>query len=188
MKIISSIIKTLCVGKAVIPPQMPEHRKQISDNALQAVYRWVVSPDETNSKKALDTGNECPDMPAGLLALCAFWAGGNLLPEGEQVVPTPPGLAANGLCQVLLMCALHKGGTRKLKERYEHYFNLGVDVMTGQNNWDLSVIEGEAPHEEQELPKADPSSVPVPEKNVSEEEEKKIYTRWRPEFPPTSRK
>lgn len=180
--------ETVDTIKAVIPPQMPEHRKQISDNALQAVYRWVVSPDETNSKKALDTGNECPDMPAGLLALCAFWAGGNLLPEGEQVVPTPPGLAANGLCQVLLMCALHKGGTRKLKERYEHYFNLGVDVMTGQNNWDLSVIEGEAPHEEQELPNADPSSVPAPEKTVSEEEEKKIYTRWRPEFSPASRK
>jgi len=80
-----------------------------------------------------------------LLSFCAFWAGGNLMPDpdGDQVVPTPAGLAANGICQVLLMCALHKGGTRKLKERYEHYFNLGVEVMTGKNNWEKDIVETE---------------------------------------------
>ena len=83
------------------------------------------------------------------------------MPEGEQVIPTPTGLAANGISQVLLMCALHKGGTRKLKERYEHYFNLGVEVMTGQNNWEKSVIEGEAPHDA--------------------DMKQNIYKRWKPE-------
>ena len=130
--------ETLDTIHAVIPPKVPEHEKKISDNAMQAVYRWIVAPDEINSQKALDVGNECPDTPAGLLSLCAFWAGGNLTPMGKQVVPTPAGLAANGICQVLLMCALHKGGTRKLKERYKHYFDLGVEVLTGQNNWEIS--------------------------------------------------
>lgn len=111
------------------------------------MYRWIVAPDEGNSKRCLDIGNECPDTPAGLLALSAFWASGTLMPGGEQIVPTPPGLAANGLCQVLLMCALHKGGARKLKERYELYFNLGVDVLSGRDNWAESLTQGKAPHE-----------------------------------------
>ena len=73
------------------------------------------------------------------------------MPGGEQVVRTPAGLAANGLNQVLLMCALHKGGTRKLKERYEHYFNLGVEVMIGKNNWDESVEAGKVPRTEKDF-------------------------------------
>ena len=60
--------ETLDTIHAVIPPKVPEHEKKMSDNAMQAVYRWIVSPDEINSQKALDVGNECPDTPAGLLA------------------------------------------------------------------------------------------------------------------------
>jgi hypothetical protein len=138
--------ETVDTIKSVIPPKVPAHEKKIRDNAMDAVYRWVVSPDAENSQKCLDVGNECPDTPAGLLSLSSFWAFGNLLPMGEQMVPTPPGLAANGLVQTLLMCALHKGGTRKLKERYELYFNLGVDVMSGKDNWEESLRTGIAPH------------------------------------------
>jgi hypothetical protein len=134
--------------KSVIPPKVPAHEKKLRDNALAAVYRWVAAPDAENSQKCLDVGNECPDTPAGLLSLSAFWAYGNLLPLGEQTVPTPPGLAANGLSQTLLLCALHPGGRRKLKERYEEYFRLGVDVLTGKDNWEESLAAGKMPHEE----------------------------------------
>jgi hypothetical protein len=132
--------------KAVIPPKAPEHEKKVRDKALDAVYRWVVSPDNANSQKCLDIGNECPDTPAGLLSLSSFWAYGNLMPMGEQVIPTPPGLAANGLVQTLLLCGLHKGGTRKVKERYEAYFKLGVEVLGGADNWEKSLAEGTPPH------------------------------------------
>ncbi len=171
--------ETLDTIHAVLPPKVPAHQKQVSDDAMQAVYRWVVAPDEINSKKALDIGNECPDTPAGLLSLCAFWAGGNLTPDSEhdQVVPTPAGLAANGLTQVLLMCALHKGGTRKLKERYEHYFDLGVEVLTGQSNWDESLAAGEAPHGVETFS-------PVPSEKAAEQKADEagpvLYKRWKP--------
>ena len=179
--------ETLDTIKAVIPPKIPEYEKKRSDNAMQAVYRWIVSPDEVNSKKALEAGNECPDTPAGLLSLCAFWAGGNLMPGGEQVVRTPAGLAANGLNQVLLMCALHKGGTRKLKERYEHYFNLGVEVMIGKNNWDESVEAGKVPHTEKDFGGYDKrngadNSTGVSTANIDNQTENSPkYYRWTPD-------
>ena len=174
--------ETLDTIHAVIPPKVPEHEAKVRDNAMQAVYRWIVSPDEINSKKALDIGNECPDTPAGLLALTSFWAGGNLMPDSEQdqVIPTPAGLAANGICQVLLMCALHKGGTRKLKERYQHYFDLGVEVLTGQSNWDESVIEGEAPHGDDVSVQQQKTEVDEAEKTEAKEEAQVIYKRWKP--------
>jgi len=185
--------ETLDTIHAVIPPKVPEHEKKMSDNAMQAVYRWIVSPDEINSQKALDIGNECADTPAGLLALSAFWAGGNLMPQGEQVVPTPAGLAANGICQVLLMCALHKGGTRKLKERYEHYFNLGVEVLIGQSNWDKSVIEEgmshgvveeKAPHEtdiSNSTKKIENEKDSSTMTTADKKEGASVYKRWKPE-------
>jgi hypothetical protein len=156
--------------KAVIPPKVPEHEKKVRDNALDAVYRWIVAPDGENSQKCLDMGNECPDTPAGLLSLSSFWAFGNLAPQLDQVVPTPPGLAANGLVQTLLMCALHKGGTRKVKERYEAYFNLGVEVLSGADNWETSLAAGTPPHQEEA------ASLPHPERNDSGNGG---YQRWK---------
>ncbi|MDR0410176.1 MAG: hypothetical protein LBH18_07280, partial [Spirochaetaceae bacterium] len=69
------------------------------------------------------------------------------MPSGEQVIPTPPGLASNGLTQTLLLCALAPGGVRKVKERYAEYFRLGVDVLTGADNWESSLVDSKMPHE-----------------------------------------
>jgi hypothetical protein len=190
--------ETVDAIKSVIPPKVPAHEEKVRDNAMNAVYRWVAAPDSENSQKCLDMGNECPDTPAGLLSLSAFWAYGDLLPMGEQTVPTPMGLAANGLCQVLLMCALHKGGTRKLRDRYELYFNLGVDVLTGKDNWGDSLATGKMPHEEipseaspQTAPQAPPAAdqpgatppvaengaPPAPSPGIAE---MPSYKRWKP--------
>lgn len=161
--------------KSVVPSKVPAHEKKKRAAALDAAYRWVVAPDAENSQKCLDIGNECPDTPAGLLSLSAFWAFGDLLPMGEQTVPTPPGLAANGLSQVLLLCALHQGGTRKVKERYEEYFRLGVEVLTGADNWEPCLAAGKAPHEEEHpaVPVQCVSRPGVPESNAA-------YKRWKP--------
>jgi hypothetical protein len=167
--------ETVDTIKSVFPPKVPEHEKKLRDNALAAVYRWIVVPDAENSRKCMDMGNECQDTPAGLLALSSFWAFGNLMPTGEQVIPTPPGLAANGLCQTLLMCALHKGGTRKFKERYELYFNLGVDVLSGADNWEKSLAEGIPPHQIPAAAVPSPEAAPPP---PPPEEGK--YRRWTP--------
>ncbi|MDR2433724.1 MAG: hypothetical protein LBD47_04065, partial [Treponema sp.] len=134
--------------KSVLPPKVPAHQKKLSDNALAAAYRWVAAPGPENAQRCLDVGNQCPDQPGGLLSLSAFWSFGNLMPAGEQVIPTPPGLAANGLTQTLLLCALAPGGVRKVKERYAEYFRLGVEVLTGADNWEASLADSKMPHEQ----------------------------------------
>ncbi|MDR2500728.1 MAG: hypothetical protein LBD37_06585 [Treponema sp.] len=141
-------------------PKMEAHQKKLRDDALNAVYRWVAAPDAENAQKCMDAGNQCAGTPAGLLALSAFWAFGDLMPLGDQAVPTPPGLAANGLDKTLLTCAVQQGGTRKLKERYEEYFRLGVEVLTGADNWEASLASKIMPHEE--LPAVSRSAPPPP--------------------------
>jgi hypothetical protein len=160
-------------------PKLDAHKEKLRGNALAAVYRWVAAPNAENSQKCLDIGNECADSPAGLLALSSFWAFGNLMPAGDQVIPTPPGLAANGLDKVLLMCAVQQGGTRKIAERYELYFDLGVDVLSGKDNWDESLAAGKAPHRDAPPPQESP---PPPSGTVPPETAE-TYKRWKPEAP-----
>jgi hypothetical protein len=145
--------ETVATIKAVLPPKLPAHQKKLSDNALSAAYRWVAAPNPENAQRCLDVGNECPDQGGGLLALSAFWSFGNLMPAGDQVIPTPPGLASNGLTQTLLLLALSPGGVRKVKERYAEYFRLGVEVLTGVDNWEASLADSKMPHEK--LPNPD---------------------------------
>ena len=176
--------ETVDTIKSVIPPKVPEHQKKLRDSALDAVYRWVAAPDAENSQKCLDVGNECPDTPAGLLSITAFWSFGDLLPMGEQTVPTPPGLSANGLSQVLLLCALHPGGTRKLKERYAEYFRLGVDVLKGADNWESYLAGSKAPHIK-EMPKEIyvPENIKPEDLDARKPDETQTFTykRWKPE-------
>jgi hypothetical protein len=78
------------------------------------------------------------------------------------------------------MCALHKGGTRKLKERYELYCNLGVEVLTGKDNWGESLEDRKAPHEKLHRPEK-----PVPSSQTEgEAHENSGYRRWKMEPPP----
>jgi hypothetical protein len=125
-----------------------EHQKKLSDNAMTAVYRWVAAPTAENAAACVNIANETGGTPEGLLAACAFWAFGNLLPGGDQVIPTPPGLFANGFDKVFLMCALAQGGTREMEERYELYFNLGVNVLIGADNWENNLSAGTMPHQQ----------------------------------------
>ena len=175
-------VDTIDTIKSVLPPKLPEREKKLRANALNAVFRWVAAPNAENSQKCLDIGNECADSPAGLLSLSSFWAFGDLMPIGEHTVPTPAGIAPNGLNQVLLMCALHKGGTRKVKERYEEYFRLGVEVLIGADNWEPYLVEGKAPHEEDISTQSKPlQKEQPPENNFSENSlRKNTYKRWKP--------
>lgn len=176
--------ETLDTIHAVLPPEMPELQLKKAGEAARAVYNWIVAPDEVNAKICLEMGNACPDLPSGILAYCAFWAWGDMMAgqKSNFVVKTPVGLLANGFSKFLLMCALRKGGTDTLKQRYEKYFKIGANVLNGKNLWDKNVISGEVPHAtlleslKRELVKKDTSEVQVerrePEEPKKQEKQK----------------
>ena len=142
--------------KAAFPekfPPTPEAKlllaadaKKRSDDAVQAVWRWIVSPDERNTTLALEAANAVPGTPESLLAMTAAWSFGDLAPEGKVTVPVPPELPGTGLNSTLLMLALDQEGHRKMKERYELYFKMGMDVVFGKNLWTEAVSEKLSPH------------------------------------------
>jgi hypothetical protein len=170
--------ETVATIKAAIPPKAPAHEKKLRDNALDAVWRWIAAPDKENTQKCFEAGTACQETPAGLLALTAFWSFGDMMPLGAQPVPTPPGLSSNGVVQVLMKCALNRGGVRKAKERYALYCNLGIEVLTGKENWADSLAESKAPHA---VLAADNAAPPSPPSNETErkDQDKKEYARWK---------
>ena len=102
--------ETVALVKAALPAVDEQQQQQDRDNCLEAVYAYIVAPDEVNAQRLLDLGNKIPDKVEGLLSLVAFWSFGDLMPLGKQVVPTPVGLMSNGLNCLLLACALQQGG------------------------------------------------------------------------------
>ena len=143
-------IKAAFPEKYPVTPQaamlLKADRKRLQDDAVQAVWRWIVSPDERNTTLAMAAGNAAAGTPEGLLAFVAAWSFGDLAPEGAQTVPVPPELPGTGLNAVLLEMALDKGGTRKMGERYELYFRAGMDVIFARDLWPDAVAEKDAPH------------------------------------------
>ena len=121
--------------------------KARSDTAVQAVWRWIVSPDERNTTLALEAGNGAAGTPEGMLAYAAAWSFGDLAPEGKTTVPVPPELPGTGLNAALVLMAMGQGGHRKMKERYERYFRTGIDVVFGRNLWTEAVSDDLSPHE-----------------------------------------
>ena len=127
-------------------PGLKAEKKQQSDNALQAIWRWIVAPDERNTTLALEAGNIAAGTAEGLLAYVAAWSFGDFTPEGKQMIPVPPELPGTGLNSALLMMALDQGGELKMPERFEVYFKLGMEVVYGRLLWDEAVASETAPH------------------------------------------
>ncbi len=138
--------ETIATVKASLPKVDLKVRARNRMSALDSVYNYIAGPDEQNANRCYQIGNKCPDTPEGLLALCAFWSFGDLMPLGESVVKTPSGLFGNGLNSLMLMMALTPGGEKKFKERFETYFHLGCEIGIGSSNWSNSLEKKNPPH------------------------------------------
>lgn len=139
--------ETIATIKAAIPQKSPSQQLRERKSALDATYAFILGPQPELAAHCLERGNACPDLEEGLLALCAFWAYGNLTPLADNVVRTPAGLAANGLNSLLLKAALHPGGTRKFPARFQLYLELGLKTAAGLELWPHSAQDAHtAPH------------------------------------------
>ncbi|MCP3965307.1 MAG: hypothetical protein GY750_06290 [Lentisphaerae bacterium] len=115
-------------------PKPPEKSK--IDDALFAVKRWILTPTDENGLIAMNSHKPALQEPEGICALAAYWSCSNLTPgEKSQVVP-PPGLYSNGIKTSVYMCAMKKGGSKTYDERYDEYFDIGIECVTGVRTWD----------------------------------------------------
>jgi len=151
-------------------------QKKTAD-AIQAVYQWIVAPDEVNSQVALDAGNNAADKPEGMLAFTAFWSFGDLAPEGKVIVPTPPQLAPTGLASSLLLMSLEPGGPRKTEERWQLYYELGIEVAFARNLWPDALLEELAPHDKIRTAAAEPAA--GEKTDAGSEPSQSSYKRWK---------
>ncbi|MBO8416288.1 MAG: hypothetical protein IAB19_07920 [Proteobacteria bacterium] len=139
-------VKTVDLIKQALPEPDLKRKALLQRNCLDGVFDYIAAPDEGNAARLLELGNSCPDTPEGMLALAGYWSFGDLAPAARQVVPTPPGLMANGLNALLLQCALKAGGRYTFAERYERYFILGVETACGRSSWGPYVEQGQSKH------------------------------------------
>ena len=139
-------LDTVAKIKEACPVKTAGEIKEQTGKALDAVYACITAPTDQNATYCLNCGNECPETCEGLAALITFWCYGNLTPNMEQVVKTPPELAPNGMKGLIMKCALAEGGSRSFKERMQLYFNIGREVAFGQNNWSEFMKNREPPH------------------------------------------
>lgn len=132
--------------KEALPKKSPAELREQAENAMDAVYACITAPTEKNAADCLNAGNACPEIPEGLAALVSFWCYGNLTPNVDRVIKTPPELAPNGMKGLLLKCALTPGGTRGFRERTRLYFEIGKEVVFGHNNWTEFMKNENPPH------------------------------------------
>ncbi|QSH41411.1 hypothetical protein P0136_08185 [Lentisphaerota bacterium ZTH] len=119
-----------------IPGLPKKASREKIDEALFAVKRWILTPTDENGKIALDSHKPAVQEPEGVCALAAYWSCANLTPGEKTQLIAPPGLYSVGVKNTVFMCAMKKGGSKKYAERYEEYFNIGIDCVSGVKTWD----------------------------------------------------
>lgn len=140
--------ETVALVKSALPEVDSEQQTKDKAACLDAVFAYIVAPDEVNAQRLLELGNKIPDKIEGLLSLVAFWSFGDLMPQGKQVIPTPPGLMSNGLNCLLLSCALQQGGVFNFAQRFQRYYEFGYECLLGKSNWAQYVALGVSLHQE----------------------------------------
>lgn len=151
---------TIKIIKKSLPPDDKVKIAQRKQGALDALFKYIVAPDQVNAQECLKVGNQIPDKPEGLAALVGFWSYGDLSPDNKNFVKTPVGLMSNGLNSLFLMCALQKGGVKDFDQRFQRYYEIGASIMGGKHGWSAWVENKKVPHVEltDEVPVAESKS------------------------------
>lgn len=127
-----------------------EPSAQARDDILEHVYNFICEPSEQYAKILLQDGNAHPESVEGMLAYAAFWSYGNLMPGGDQVVHTPPGLASKGLNMTIFKLCADPTGQLHLDERYALYVQQGLEIGYGHDSFVSALKNGVQPHIKQQ--------------------------------------
>jgi hypothetical protein len=98
---------------------------------LEAVEAWVYKPVDANRRAVFAKGEVAGfDIPAGYLALGAFWSGGSMAPPGNPEVPPDPALAPNAVAAAVLISAVAKG-PQGADDRYRRSLARAINIANG---------------------------------------------------------
>lgn len=122
-----------------------EAAARTGDEILEHVYNFICEPSELHAKLLLQDGNAHPETAEGMLAYAAFWSYGNLMPGGDLVVPTPPGLASKGLNMTLFKLCADPKGQLQLEDRYALYVRQGLEIGYGHDSFVTALKNGHRP-------------------------------------------
>jgi hypothetical protein len=103
--------------------------------ALKAAVEWVLDPSE-EKRRAVEAAAEAVGLrlPAGCIAMGAFWSGGSMNPPNLPAVAPKPVLTAKTVSAGLLMAAL-KYAPAKKDETERQFAALGLGVAEGKHAW-----------------------------------------------------
>jgi hypothetical protein len=120
----------LCLRSVVDPMRKPKQAE-----ALKAVVRWVLNPNEENRQAAGKAGKAATfGTPVGAIAMSVFFSGGSIMPPGEKEIPPDPLLTANILTGTI-PGLIAEVPPEKAKPTLLSFIALGISVATGKYPW-----------------------------------------------------
>lgn len=126
----------LCLRSVADPMGKPKQAE-----ALKAVLRWVLDPNEPNRVAAGAAGKAASfNAPIGAIAMSVFWSGGSLVPPNQPVVAPEPLMTANTLSGSFIALA-GEGSPELFKETLQSFLALGIGVAKGKYPWKRSEEE-----------------------------------------------
>jgi hypothetical protein len=107
----------------------------VEANAIKAALRWVQEPSEENRRMAYEPGKAATGLPAGGVAMAAFWSGGSMAPPGKPEVAPPPELCGKTVAAAVL-AASSKGAPADRDQRCRQFLVWANGVICGQIPWE----------------------------------------------------
>ncbi len=120
------------------------HGETIPDDvrsALDAVERWVTSPEDTTRREAWAAGERVgTDTPVGAAAAAVFLSGGSIAPKGVAHTPAPPGICGT-LVSTAVILSVATSPPAVMPALFDAYVKQGLAVIEQLGGWDVAIAK-----------------------------------------------
>ena len=104
---------------------------ELNNAAVAAAEIWVREPTEAHRQTARKLGERAKNKTAaGWVATAASWCTGNMLDEGDIVVPPPDFLYAHAVAASITLAAVD-AGPESMSDSYRYFLRQGFDLANG---------------------------------------------------------
>lgn len=109
--------------------------------ALDAVERWIASPDDNTRRDAWAAGESVGiDTPVGAAAAAVFLSGGSIAPAGVAHTPAPPGICGT-LVSTAVVLSVATSPPAVMPALFDAYVKQGLAVIEQLGGWDVAIAK-----------------------------------------------